>query len=142
MDISRLWIIIFVICIIFEIIKMNLYGTSIGAGSIAAEIAALLQLHPFFQLGIFLLVLLIFLFIVRPIGLRSINKAKSQSYLAELIGQSAVVISEIDNSQHIGRVSINDTEWAARSARKDLTYQTGTVVKIIDIYGGKLIVKK
>lgn len=142
MDISKIWIVIFVICVVCEVIRMNLYGTCIGIGAVVAGIVGLFHIPVLIQLVVFMVVSIGLLFIIRPLGLRHINKAKSQSSLADLIGKTAVVVSEIDNSQRIGKVKVNNTEWAAKSARKSLTYQTGTVVKIVDIYGGKLIVKK
>ena len=69
------------------------------------------------------------------------NKETIQTNANSLIGKKAVVIQEIDNLAQTGQVRINDIEWTARSA-DDEKIGEGTVVKIEEIRGVKLIVKQ
>ena len=58
------------------------------------------------------------------------------------MGQQAIVISEIDNLQGIGQVTVNGQEWAARNARGNERLSVGSVVYIRAISGVKLMVEE
>ena len=57
-----------------------------------------------------------------------------------LIGQQAIVISEINNLQGIGQVTVNGQEWSARSTDEEAAIPVGCVVIIERVSGVKLIV--
>ncbi len=59
-----------------------------------------------------------------------------------LIGKQAIVISEIDNLQGIGQITISGQEWSARAAEDVTKFPVGAVVEITAIQGVKLIVKE
>ena len=58
-----------------------------------------------------------------------------------MIGKRGVVISEIDNLQGVGQVSVNGQEWSARSSVERKILAAGTIVNIVDVSGVKLIVE-
>ena len=51
-------------------------------------------------------------------------------------------LSEIDNLQGIGQVTVGGHEWSARTEKDGLNLQPGTVVDIVAVSGVKLIVKE
>ena len=59
-----------------------------------------------------------------------------------LVGKQAIVISEIDNLQGIGQVTVGGQEWSARTVREGAPLPAGTVVVIRAISGVKLIVEE
>ena len=58
------------------------------------------------------------------------------------MGRQAIVISEIDNLQGIGQVTVGGQEWSARSAEEQVTIAVGAVVTVVAINGVKLIVRE
>ena len=59
-----------------------------------------------------------------------------------LVGQQAIVISEVDNLQGIGQVTVGGREWSARSINEGRQLPVGSVVVIRAISGVKLIVEE
>ena len=59
-----------------------------------------------------------------------------------LVGKQAIVISEIDNLQGIGQVTVGGQEWSARTTRDGITLPVGSVVIIRAISGVKLLVEE
>ena len=59
-----------------------------------------------------------------------------------MIGRQAIVVSEIDNMQGIGQVTVNGMEWSARSTINELKIAVGHVVVIRAVDGVKLIVEE
>ncbi len=138
---SKLWIGIFIVSILYELIKMNLFGVWIALGAVGAQVSGFLHAPSYIQATVFLFISALLLFTVRPFGLRFVHRAKSESHVKGMIGKTCFVISEIDNSAGIGKVRLGDVEWSARSYKKNVIYPVGTVVKIVDVIGVKLIVK-
>ncbi|MDE5748602.1 MAG: hypothetical protein K2I21_13630, partial [Acetatifactor sp.] len=58
-----------------------------------------------------------------------------------MVGRQAIVISEIDNLQGIGQVTVGGQEWSARSADDQVKIVVGAVVVVVAINGVKLIVR-
>ena len=57
------------------------------------------------------------------------------------MGRQAIVISEIDNLQGIGQVTVGGQEWSARSAEDQAKIAVGAVTVVVAISGVKLIVR-
>ena len=51
------------------------------------------------------------------------------------------MISEIDNLQGIGQVTVGGQEWSARSVKDDVQLPVGSVVVVRSVSGVKLIVE-
>lgn len=60
-----------------------------------------------------------------------------------MIGKQAIVISELDNLQGIGQVTVGGMEWSARREEtgENKPIPVGSVVEIVAVSGVKLIVK-
>ena len=59
-----------------------------------------------------------------------------------MIGRQAIVVSEVDNLQGIGRVTVGGQEWSARTVQDGIVLQPGAVVIVKAVNGVKLIVEE
>ena len=75
-----------------------------------------------------------------PFASRFINSGTVKTNAEGLIGREARVTSEIDNEQGTGSAVVGGQEWTARARDSHEIYPAGTVVRILDIQGVKLIV--
>ena len=92
------------------------------------------------QIVLFLVVSALLLFFTRPVAVKYFNKDRVRTNVESLIGQQAIVISEINNLQGIGQVTVNGQEWSARSTDEEAAIPVGCVVIIERVSGVKLIV--
>ena len=136
------WLIVLVACLVIEIATLGLSSIWFAIGALAATIAALLNFPLWAQNTLFIAVSLVFLFFTRPIAVKYFNKDRVKTNAESLIGKQAIVISEIDNLQGIGQITISGQEWSARSTEDTMKFPVGSVVEITAIQGVKLIVKE
>ena len=141
MDIM-IWLIILIICIIVEAATMGLTMVWFAGGSLVAAIAAALKAPLIVQIILFLIVSFLMVFFTRPIAVKYFNKKRVRTNVESMIGRQAIVISEIDNLQGIGQVTVGGQEWSARSTDDDTKLQVGAVVDIVAVSGVKLIVRE
>lgn len=139
---SLLWLIILFVSIVIEIATMGLTSIWFAGGALVATILSLFKLPLSIQFVAFILVSFVLIIFTRPIAIRYFNKDRIRTNTESLIGQQAIVVSEIDNLQQIGRVTIQGKEWTARTTMNDVLLQPGTVVIVRAIDGVKLIVEE
>ena len=107
-----------------------------------AAIAAALKAPLVVQIILFLVVSFLMVFFTRPIAVKYFNKKRVKTNVESMIGRQAIVISEIDNLQGIGQVTVGGQEWSARSEDDDVKIKVGAVVDIMAVSGVKLIVRE
>ena len=134
------WLVVFVIMIIIEIITLGLSTIWFAGGALVAFLASLVGAGIPIQVVLFLVVSFLLLAVTRPIAVKYFNKDRTKTNAESLIGAIAVVQETIDNLRATGRVQVHGQEWAARS-ENDITIEPGTEVLVEDIHGVKLIVK-
>ena len=142
MNLTTIWLIVFVACIAIEIITMGLTTIWFAVGSLAAAIVSAIGAPLWLQLVLFFGVSLLLLYLTRPVAVKYFNKDRVKTNAESLVGQQAIVISEIDNLQGIGQVTVNGQEWSARNVRGDERLSVGSVVFIRAISGVKLMVEE
>ncbi|MCX4353146.1 MAG: NfeD family protein [Lachnospiraceae bacterium] len=142
MNLTTIWLIIFVACIVIEIISMGLTTIWFAGGALIAAVAAALDVPLWVQIVLFVLVSLVLLYFTRPIAVKYFNKDRIKTNAESLVGKQAIVISEIDNLQGIGQVTVEGKEWTARTVTDGVTLPTGSVVIIRAISGVKLMVEE
>lgn len=135
-----IWLMVFVVLVVIEIITMGLTTIWFAGGALVATIAAAVHAPLWVQIILFLAVSAVLLFFTRPVAVKYFNKDRVRTNVESLIGQQAIVISEINNLQGIGQVTVNGQEWSARSVDENMTLPVGTVVVIQSVSGVKLIV--
>ena len=141
MALTTMWLIIFVACIVTEIATMGLVTIWFAGGALLAAIAAAIDGPLWLQLILFFGASIVLLYLTRPIAVKYFNKDRIKTNAESLVGQQAIVISEINNLQGIGQVTVNGQEWSARNVSGEAEIPVGSVVVIRAISGVKLMVE-
>lgn len=142
MEITIFWLILFILLVIIEIATMGLTTIWFATGALAATIASVFGANVVVQAILFFLISIVMLVFTRPVAVKYFNKDRVKTNVESLIGEQAVVISDIDNLQGIGQALIRGQEWTARSEEESGSIKTGAVVEVIAVQGVKLIVKE
>ncbi len=135
------WLILLIVAIAIEALTLGLTSIWFAGGALVAILAAVINLPVAVQIIVFVLVSLVLLIFTRPIAVKYFNKNRVRTNVESLVGKQAIVISEIDNLQGIGQVTVNGQEWSARSMDDKVHFQVGEVVRIVAINGVKLVVR-
>ena len=142
MNLTLLWLIIFVVCIAVEIGTMGLTTIWFAGGALIASIVAAIGAPIWLQGVLFFGVSFILLYFTRPVAVKYFNKDRVKTNVESMIGKQAIVISEINNLQGIGQVTVGGIEWSARTVQEGITLPVGCVVVVRAISGVKLIVEE
>lgn len=142
LNMTIVWLVILVALVVIELATMGLTTVWFAGGALVAALASLLRLPIFVQVILFLVVSGLLLYFTRPLAVKYFNKDRVRTNAESLVGRQAIVISEIDNLQGIGQVSVGGMEWTARSKRDDTPLPVGAVVIVLAINGVKLIVEE
>ena len=139
---STIWLILVVVMLVIEIITLGLTTLWFAGGALVAFVASLLGAPLVVQIVLFLVVSIVLLLVTRPLAVKYFNKDRIRTNAESLIGSQAIVISEIDNLQGIGQVTVGGQEWSAKSKESQRKFKVGEVVEVTEIQGVKLIVEE
>ncbi len=142
MNYTIFWLVALVLFILIEIATMGLTTIWFAGGALVAVITSALGLPLVVQIVLFFAVSFVLLYFTRPMAVKYFNKDRVKTNAESLVGRQAIVISEIDNLQGIGQVTVGGMEWSARTAEAGVRLDVGSVVNIIAINGVKLIVEE
>ena len=137
-----IWLAVLVVCVGIEIATMGLTTIWFAGGALVSAILAALNAPLWLQIVAFFVVSLILRYLTRPVAVKYFNKDRVKTNVESLIGRQAIVISEIDNLQGIGQVTVGGQEWSARSVKDDVQLPVGSVVVVRSVSGVKLIVEE
>lgn len=136
-----IWLILFVVLVVFEIVTMGLTTIWFAAGALVAFIASLLHATWWVQFVLFIIVSLVMLIFTRPFAMKYINRHTTKTNVDSIIGMTGRVIAQIDNEQASGYVTINGAEWSARSVGGEVI-PVDAIVQVKSIEGVKVIVEQ
>lgn len=136
------WLIILVALVVIELLTMGLTTIWFAGGALVATVAAVFGAPLLLQIILFLIVSAVLLYFTRPVAVKYFNKDRVRTNAESLVGRQAIVISEIDNLQGIGQVSVGEMEWSARTRQDGIVLPVGTVTVVVAINGVKLIVEE
>ncbi len=142
LSMTVVWLIILVVLVVIELLTMGLTTIWFAGGALIAAVASIFGAPLLLQIILFLIVSALLLFFTRPIAVKYFNKDRVRTNAESLVGRQAIVISEVDNLQGIGQVSVGGMEWSAKTKEDGVTLPVGTVVTILAINGVKLIVEE
>lgn len=142
MNITVFWLIVLIALVAIEITTLGLTTIWFAGGALIAVVVAMLGGPVWLQITLFLLVSSVLLFFTRPIAIKYFNKDRVRTNAEGMIGKQAIVISEIDNANGIGQVTVNGQEWSARSSEEHRKFTPGDIVTVLAISGVKLIVEE
>ena len=137
-----IWLAVLVVRVGIEIATMGLTTIWFAGGALVSAILAALNAPLWLQIVAFFVVSLILLYLTRPVAVKYFNKDRVKTNVESLIGRQAIVISEIDNLQGIGQITVGGQEWSARSVKDDVQLPVGSVVVVRSVSGVKLIVEE
>lgn len=136
------WLILLIICIGIELPTMGLTTIWFAGGALVAIFAAVVGAPIWLQAVLFIVVSLLLLFFTRPVAVKYFNKDRVKTNVESMVGRQAIVISEVNNLQGIGQVTVGGQEWSARSADDQVNIAVGAVVTVVAINGVKLVVRE
>lgn len=136
---TLLWTIITIGLIALEAATVQLICIWFAGGAFAALIVALLSFSIWAQIITFVLVSLLLLIFTRKIVNKLKTKNVEKTNVDALLGETAVVISPIDNTLGCGSVKIRGMQWSARS-ENGTKIEKDTIVTVKKVEGVKLIV--
>lgn len=136
------WLFILVLLVIIEIFTLGLTTIWFAGGALVAIVVAALGGPVWLQVLIALIVSAVLLFFTRPVAMKYFNRDREKTNAESLVGRQAIVLSEINNLQGTGQVTINGMEWTARTIVDGQTIKPGEVVVIRGINGVKLLVER
>lgn len=137
-----IWLIILVVLVVIEIFTLGLTTIWFAGGALVAIIVAALGGPIWLQVLAAIIVSAVLLFFTRPVAVKYFNRDRERTNAESLVGRQAIVISEINNLQGIGQVTINGMEWTARTIADGQVIKPGEVVIIRGINGVKLLVER
>lgn len=137
-----IWLIILVVLVVIEIFTLGLTTIWFAGGALVAIVVAALGGPVWLQVLAAIIVSAVLLFFTRPVAVKYFNRDRERTNAESLVGRQAIVISEINNLQGIGQVTINGMEWTARTIADGQVIKPGEVVIIRGINGVKLLVER
>lgn len=142
MNMTFFWLILFVVFVLVELATMGLSTIWFAGGALIATIVAAFGLPVWLQVILFLVVSILLLYFTRPIAVKYFNKDRAKTNIEGYVGRDVVVISEIDNLQGIGQVTMGGQEWTARTTSNSVTLPIGAVGVVKAVDGVKLIIEE
>lgn len=139
---SVFWLILMVLCIVFEIATVGLVSIWFAGGALVACFLAMFNVHVIIQVIVFVVVSLLLLVVTKPMAKKWINRDRVKTNYEGIIGKVVRVTERVDNINETGTALINGQEWTARSKSDNITLEQGEVAQVVNISGVKLILKK
>lgn len=133
------WFIFLIAFIFAEAATVAVVSVWFAAGTLAAMIAALLGAALWLQIGIFLVVSVGLLLLLRPVTEKLLKPRIKRTNLDAVIGSEGVVTKTIDNTAAQGQVKLGAMEWTARST-SGTEIPAGTRIRVDRIEGVKVFV--
>jgi membrane protein implicated in regulation of membrane protease activity len=139
MDAWVWWLIVTGLLLVGEMLTTTLVLAMIAGGTAAATIVAAAGGTPPLQFGIFAVVSLGLLFVVRPIARKHRKQPPAiRTGVDALVGNDAEVVEQVTGRD--GRVKIGGETWSARAIDSDRVIAAGEMVRVIRIDGATALV--
>ncbi len=136
------WLVLLIVLLGIEIITVGLTTVWFAGGALLALVAYAIGLDIVWQVVVFLITSVVLLIFTRPLAVKYINTNKLKTNYEGIIGKVVRLTEDVDNISGTGKATINSVEWMARTADDKVLIKAGTIVKVVDIKGVKLIVEE
>ena len=133
------WLVLMVILILMETSTVSLVSIWFASGALAALIASLLGAQVWLQVGLFFVVSVVLLLLLRPMARKHFTPRLEKTNVDSLIGTTGIVTVAIDNVMATGTVKLGAMEWTARSTSGEVI-EAGTLVTVDKVEGVKVFV--
>jgi Membrane protein implicated in regulation of membrane protease activity len=138
---SVLWLVVFIALAVIEGLTVGIFAIWFAIGAIGGLVAAQLGATMTTQILVVAFVSLLCTVTLRPITKKYLQKRVQPTNADRVIGQMAVVTSEINNVTAQGSAIVFGQEWTARSVKNDII-PVGKEVKVARIEGVKIFVEE
>ena len=135
------WLIAAAVLLVLEIMTMGLMTVWFAGGALFGAVAAAVGMSLPVQIGVFLVVSLVLLFLTRPLAQKYFNNRTVKTNAESLVGNTCIVTETINNLRAEGQVTIKGQVWTARSVSEDMILEKDTKVTVRGISVVKLIVE-
>lgn len=136
------WLVLLIILLIVEIITIGLTSIWAAGGALAALVLNILGVPLLWQVVVFFAVTFILLCFTRPFAVRFINNQREKTNYEGIIGKTIRIAETVDNMSQSGMAVVNGQEWTVRAEDENEILDPGTLAKVVNIKGVKLIVRK
>ena len=127
------WLVLLIILLVVEIITVGLTSIWAAGGALVALILNILKFPFLVQVIAFFAVTFLLLFFTRPFAVKCINSRREKTIR---------IAERVDNMSQTGMAVVNGQEWTVRSEKDEEILEAGTIAKVINISGVKLIVRR
>lgn len=135
-----LWMIFAAVMIVGEIFTAGFFILWFGVGAAVAGLLAFLGLGIGWQLAAFVFVSLVLLLVSRRFADKVTKPQPAGIGADRFVGQTGVVLEEINNLKNTGKVRLGTEEWRAESMEGNIIPRE-SLVTVIKTSGTHLIVK-
>ncbi len=139
---NLIWLGLFIILIIIELFTVGLTTIWFAGGALVALIANALGAGLIVQIVLFLAVSCVLLIFTRPWAAKYLNRKCIRTNYESEIGKVIRIKEKVDNLEQTGTSVVDGQEWSVRSINDSETLEAGSLAKVVDISGVKLIVEK
>jgi membrane protein implicated in regulation of membrane protease activity len=136
------WLVLLIILLGIEIITVGLTTIWFAGGALVALAVYGLGFDLGWQVAVFVVVSVVLLVFTRPLAVKYINVNKLKTNYEGVIGKVVRLTENVNNLNGTGTALINGVEWTARSTSDEINIPAGTIVKVVDIKGVKVIVEE
>ena len=136
------WLVPLIILLIIEIITVGLTSIWAAGGALAALVLNLLDISLLWQVVVFFIVTFVLLYFTWPFAIRFINTRREKTNYEGIIGKTIRIAETVDNISQTGMAVVNGQEWTVRAEKENEILEPGTLAKVVNIAGVKLIVRK
>lgn len=137
---SIVWLGIALLFLFLEALTTGLNFIWFSTGALASMIVSFITDSLVLQISVFVIVTALSLIAFRPIVKKRFNSKVTPTNFDRIIGRTAVVTEEIDNSKNAGQISVLGQIWSASSA-EDMVVPKDTKVEIVEIKGVRAVVR-
>ena len=134
-----LWLVLLIGFAGLEGLTAGLVSIWFCAGSLVALVASWFDASLLVQIGLFVIVSLIAMALVRPMARKWIQPKMVKTNADRILDQEGVVLEAIDNLRASGQIKIGGAIWTARAQNDELIPEGGRV-RVVRIEGVKAIV--
>lgn len=137
-----LWLIVIVVFVAMELSTVTLTSIWFAAGGLAALFVAMLGGNLPVQIIAFLIVAFGLLALTRKWSDKFLDGKKQSTNADRAIGETVRVTERVSNLDRTGRAIVHGQDWTVRTEDDDTIIEKGELVRVLQIKGVKLIVKK
>jgi membrane protein implicated in regulation of membrane protease activity len=136
------WLAAMIILILIEIPTVGLTTIWFAIGALVAVIASAVGFGFGVQVVLFIVVSLGMLIFTRPWAMKYINANRTKTNYEGIIGKVVRITQDVDNISETGCAVVNGQEWTVRANADTTKILSGSLAKVVDIRGVKLIVEE